>query len=203
MTETAPSAPAGRSRELDQLTIARAQRGEDAACRALLACYQRPVFALLGRVLGRTGQRGVIEDLAQETFLRAFRALPEFECGGPARLSTWLLTIATRLALDHLRRRPLLVLPLAAAAGQPAQERADDTAVRQAIGAAIADAVEGLAPEYRAAFVLREFHEMAVSEVAAALDIPPDTVRSRLSRARAALRTALADLYDDPSPRSP
>src|SRR4051812_48677387 len=103
-TSPMTSRPTSRARELDEPTLARAQMGEDAACRAFLGFYQRQVFALLGRMLGRVGQRGTIEDLAQETFLRAFRALPGFDRRGSARLSTWLLTIATHLALDQLRR---------------------------------------------------------------------------------------------------
>src|SRR5687768_15947133 len=105
--------PPGRAPELDELTLVRAQRGEDAACRALVTRYQRDVFALLSRLLGPAGMRGLVEDLAQETFLRAFRALPGFDRGGPARLSSWLLTIATRLALDELRRRRPHAEPLA------------------------------------------------------------------------------------------
>src|SRR5215470_592892 len=93
------------SRELDDVTLARAQRGEAAAWRALVEHYQRAVFALLSRMLAPSGRAALVEDLAQETFLRAFRALPAFDRGGRARLSTWILTIATRLGIDELRRR--------------------------------------------------------------------------------------------------
>src|SRR5690349_21305814 len=98
-----PDAP-GRRRppELDELTLARAQRGDEASCRSMVGRYQGPVFAMLGR---RLGSDGLVEDLAQETFLRVFRALPGFRPAGRARLSSWILTIATRLALDELRRR--------------------------------------------------------------------------------------------------
>src|SRR5262245_9009014 len=88
--------------ELDEVTLARAKRGDERACRAFVETYQRQVFALISRLLGR---QPLVEDLAQETFLRAFRALASFDPRGPARLSTWLLTIASRLALDELRRR--------------------------------------------------------------------------------------------------
>jgi RNA polymerase sigma-70 factor (ECF subfamily) len=108
-----------------------------------------------------------------------------------------LLTIATRLALDQLRRTSLLLVPLTAAAGEAARDRADEGAVRRGLASAIAVAVSGLTPEYRAAFVLREFHEMECSEIASVLKIDPDTVRSRLARARAALREALAEMRDD------
>src|SRR5262252_7490429 len=93
------------SREIDDVTLARAQRGEAAAWRSLVEHYQRPVFALLSRMLAPSGRATLVEDLAQETFLRAFRALPAFDHAGRARLSTWILTIATRLGIDELRRR--------------------------------------------------------------------------------------------------
>ena len=88
--------------ELDPGLLSRCQAGEQAALRLFVEHYQRAVFALLSRVLG---QRPEVEDLAQETFLRAIVALPGFAPAGPARLSTWLLTIATRLALDVCRKR--------------------------------------------------------------------------------------------------
>src|SRR3954447_21718894 len=96
-------APHHDERELDEVSLARAQRGDRAAQAVLVERYQRPVFALLSRMVGR--DRAAVEDLAQETFLRALRALPRFSLQGPARLSTWILTIATRLALDQLRRK--------------------------------------------------------------------------------------------------
>jgi RNA polymerase sigma-70 factor, ECF subfamily len=192
-----PPARAPERRELDPPTLARAQRGDEAACRALVACYHRAVFALLWRMLGPDGRGGLVEDLAQETFLRAFRALPGFDAAGPARLSSWLLTIATHLALDELRRHAPPTAPLEAASHHAADERTDIGALRRGLAVAITRAVEGLSPEYRAAFVLREFHHLECTEIAAALKIEPDTVRSRLSRARAALRTALAEIQND------
>jgi RNA polymerase sigma-70 factor (ECF subfamily) len=191
------SGRAPERRELDRPTLARAQRGDEAACRTLVACYHRAVFALLWRMLGPGGRGDVVEDLAQETFLRAFRALAGFDAAGPARLSTWLLTIATRLALDELRRHAPVLAPLEAASHHAAEERTDAGVLRRSLALAITRAVEGLSPEYRAAFVLREFHDLACEEIASALKIEPDTVRSRLSRARAALRTALAETQGD------
>jgi RNA polymerase sigma-70 factor (ECF subfamily) len=177
-------------RELDDVTLARAQRGEEAACRALVERYQRPLFALLGRLVGRE-RAG---DLAQETFLRVFRALPRFDRGGAARLSSWILTIATRLSLDELRRRP----PPEAALDETlaAPSRADETAERRALGAALARAVASLSAEQRAVILLREVHELEYEEIARALDVDLGTVKSRLSRARAALRAALGEQHE-------
>src|SRR4051812_49404701 len=119
------SQPAGHPKELDELTLKRAQRGEPAACRRLVETYQRAVFAILSRMLSPRGRRARVEDLAQETFLRVFRALPQFSPGGPARLSSWILTIATRLALDELAKTDRGA-PLDAAKHVDSGLRADD-----------------------------------------------------------------------------
>src|SRR5215470_7423239 len=115
--------------ELDDLTLARAQRGEQAAFRELVLRYQQRVFALLWRMLGARAERGTVEDLAQDTFVNVHRGLGRFRPGGPARLGTWILTIATRVALNHLRRAPVRVV--AGDAGGP--DTALAVAVRDAI----------------------------------------------------------------------
>src|SRR6187551_3259291 len=99
-----PAAAAVRASEpLDELTLRRAQRGDERAWRDLIARFQQPVHALIWRLLaGRARHRA--EDLTQDTFVRVLRALPRFDLSGPATLSTWILTIATRLALNELRR---------------------------------------------------------------------------------------------------
>jgi RNA polymerase sigma-70 factor (ECF subfamily) len=181
--ETAPA-------ELDDVTLARAQRGDTAACRALVERYQRPVFAILGRMCGR----GRAEDLAQETFLRVFKALAGFDRGGAARLSTWIVTIATRLALDELRRRPLRTVELDERL--PSTSRADESAERRALDAALRRAITDLGPEQRAVVLLREVHGLEYEEIARALEVDLGTVKSRLARARAALRAALEPVHD-------
>lgn len=174
--------------ELEPGLLARCQAGEPAALRAFVECYQRPVFALLSRIVGR---RPEVEDLAQETFLRAIRALAGFDAGGTARLSTWLLTIATRLALDVGRKRAreqrsdLVAEP--ASSSTPEHE-----AQRSQLRDAIASAIEQLPSDQRAAFVLAEFHGFAMEDIAAALQIPKSTAKTRLFRARAKLAQALA-----------
>jgi RNA polymerase sigma-70 factor (ECF subfamily) len=184
--------------ELDAETLRRAQRGERRACRAFVRRYERPVFALLSRLLGR--RASLAEDLAQETFLRAFAALPRFDPRGPARLSTWILTIAARLCVDELRRHAPAFEPLVAALETPGPSRADEQTRRRRLAARIDEALAELSPEYRVAFVLREFHELEYPEIAAALHIDRGTVKSRLSRARAALRAALTEAHDEVEP---
>jgi RNA polymerase sigma-70 factor (ECF subfamily) len=183
--------------ELDELTLRRAQRGEPAACRALVERYQRPVFALLHRMMG-SARRDRVEDLAQETFLSVFRSLGQFAPLGPARLSSWILTIASRRAIDELRRggEPPVELARDSEERLASPARADDRARRRDLGQRVERAVGELAVEYRAAFLLREMHGLEYAEIARALSIDLGTVKSRLARARAALRAALADLED-------
>ena len=185
--------------DLDELTLLRAMRGDRAAFRALVERYERPVFALLGRMLFRAaGREALVEDLAQETFVRVFRALPDFGADGRRNLSAWILTIAARLAIDELRRRPGVAEPLdRLALAVPAAGGADAGSERRRVAAAIERAVAALPPELRATFLLREVHEMDYESIADALRVDLGTVKSRLSRARAALRRALQGIYDE------
>jgi RNA polymerase sigma-70 factor (ECF subfamily) len=185
--------------ELDELTFRRAQRGDEEACRALVARYQRPLFRLLWRMLEQESDRQTVEDLTQETFLRVFDALERFSYQGPARLSTWILTIGTRLALNEARRRSRSpVVPVAEPdAGVPAAQQADETLRRRRLGRAIRQALAQLPPEARAVLVLREYHELEYAEIARACGIEAGTVKSRLSRARAAMRRSLSEVRDD------
>jgi RNA polymerase sigma-70 factor (ECF subfamily) len=181
--------------ELDELTLAHARRGDERASRRLVEAYERAVFALLSRMMvGR--ERALIEDLAQETFLRVFRALPSFRPDGPARLSTWILTIATRLALDELaRRRPSSIS--IDAAHQVAGPQDTDGVERQHLRRAILTALDALSADQRAVFVLREHHELDYEEIAHALQVDLNTVKSRLFRARTSLRQALFEVRDE------
>ena len=176
--------------ELDEVTARRAVRGEDAARRALVEMYQARVFALISRMLAGRG-RATTEDVAQEAFLHVFRQLPRFDMAGAAKLSTWILTIAARRAIDELRRRRPALLPELERAGGT---RPDDRALRREVLAAIEGALAELSPELRAAFLLREYHGLEYVEIARALEIDLGTVKSRLSRARAALRQRLQEV---------
>lgn len=184
--------------DLDELTLTRARRGDRQAFRALVERYERPVFALLGRMLFRAGRESLVEDLAQETFVRVFRWLPGFGADGRTNLSAWILTIAARLAIDELRRRQPQVESFDARAIDIASPTsADEPSERRRVALAIERAVDELGPEYRAAFLLREVHDMDYESIAEALRVDLGTVKSRLSRARAALRRALQGTYDE------
>lgn len=178
--------------EIDQVTLGEAVRGDRGASRALVERYQLRVFALVSRMLSGRG-RATIEDVAQDTFLQVFKQLRAFDPRGPAKLSTWILTIAARRSIDELRRvRPTLVPDLELVG----ERSADDRLLRKELLGAIEGALRELTPELRAAFLLREYHGLDYAEIATALAIDLGTVKSRLSRARAALRERLVEVRD-------
>lgn len=176
-----------RTEPLDELTLRRAQRGDERAWRELVERYQGAVHALVWRLLaGRARHRA--PDLVQETFVRVLKALPTWDLAGRASLQTWILTIATRLTLNELRRPEMTAI-----VAEPIVEANDPDRAR--IGAAIASAVAALPDAQRAVFVLREYHELEYTDIAEALGLDLNTVKSRLHRARATLRERLvADL---------
>ena len=189
--------PPAEEREVDEVTLARAQRGDEGACRALVLRYQDQLFRFLSRVHGPRRASGVVADLAQETFLRVFRQLPTFSNEGPARLSTWILTIATRVSIDHLRKRaPESVASERAEQALealPAPTHTDQDLESEEAAAVIAAAVAALPAEWRAVLLLRVEHDLEYGEIAQALGIQIGTVRSRLARARASVWQALAE----------
>ncbi len=178
--------------ELDDVTVRRAQRGERDAFRELVLCYQGRVFAFLSRSLG-VGGKDLVEDVAQDTFLDVFRSLPRFSPRGPARLSTWILTIASRRAIDARRRQPPAPMPLDEELHE-ASEGADHGARQAAVISAMERALDELAPEFRIAFVLSAFHGLEYREIAAALEVEVGTVKSRIARARVRLGQKLDEV---------
>jgi RNA polymerase sigma-70 factor (ECF subfamily) len=195
----APAPHQPRYEEIDRATLDRARAREPMAMRAFVVRYERMVFALVSRVLGPGPH---VEDVAQETFLKALRALPAFDPAGPARVSTWLLTIATRAALDARKRRsvPTTSLDAIDGAGAPADPATPETERRRRdVGRAIAQAAAELSEEMRAAFVLADVHGLTMAEIAEALSIPEATAKTRVFRARQRLREKLASLREEDS----
>lgn len=178
--------------ELDSLTLERARRGDPKAIAALVRFYERPVFALVGRLM--CGRRAAaVEDVAQEVFVRVVRAIGRFEPSGSARLSTWILTIATRACLNQLRgafrEEPMDALgEVAAEADVASPEAMTLDRERETL---VVTAMAALPEQMRAVLVLRAYHDLDYPEIAAALDLEIGTVKSRLARARLALREAL------------
>jgi RNA polymerase sigma-70 factor, ECF subfamily len=191
---TVPGVARAPLEELDRAALERCQRGDPVAFRAFVVRYQGAVFALLGRMLGSSG---ALEDLAQDVFWKAYRAFGSFDLSVSARPSTWLLTIATRVALDELSRSRPRFEPLERAAQLSAGESPERAAARRRLGRAIEAAALELGVEQRAAFVLFTFHDFSVEEIARTLACAPATVKTRLHRARLALRAALAAQHDE------
>jgi RNA polymerase sigma-70 factor (ECF subfamily) len=165
--------------------IARSQAGDQAAYGCLVQQYQRLVVS----VAYRQGlDLAEAEDVAQETFVKAWLALPKYQ---PALGSwrAWLCRIAVNLAIDRQRRqRPQVELDdRLPAGGRSVSEQAEADLQAQAVRRALAS----LPPASRAALVLSEYQGLSYAEIAAALDIPLGTVMSRLHYARRRLRELL------------
>ena len=147
-----------------------------------------PVLDLVTTSLDIHFLRRPIATDVEDTHVRVLRGLPTFDPRGAARLSTWILTIATRVVLNDGRRAVPTTLghdPAAPAAG------AEAGLARARLGAAIGAAVAALPTDQRAVLVLREYFELDLAAIADALDVEVGTIKSRLSRARAALREQL------------
>ena len=169
----------------DPLTaLALAARGGDAAAQAALV---RGTQAEVWRFTAALVDPGAADDLTQETYLRAFKALPAFE--GRSAVRTWLLGIARRTCADHLRavvRRRRLDARLAAQAWTDVPGQADPA---HRLGAA--DLLGRLGEERRTAFVLTQVLGMSYAEAAEVEEVPVGTIRSRVARAREELVAAV------------
>ena len=185
-----PQTQGGTPAPLDGALVARCRAQDPLAFRAFVVRYERMVFALLSRMLGHGPE---VEDLAQETFVRAYRAFPGFDPEGPAKLSTWLLTIATRLALDSRKRRRLDVRDIDEGVEASTGSTPELSLERRELGQAIAEAAAKLPDDQRAALVLAEMHGLSIAEIAEALEVPENTAKTRLFRAREKMRALLAN----------
>jgi RNA polymerase sigma-70 factor (ECF subfamily) len=169
-----------------------ARRGDRDAQSSLVATYQRPIFSVCYRMLGDASDA---EDAAQETFLKAFRALDAYD---PARpFSTWILSIAAHHCIDRLRRRRETVISLDALpkwrwkpVDTPDPER---EAVRADEAERIGRLLQTLPDDYRLVIVLRYWHDFGYEEIAAILGDTESAVKSRLHRARRQLAASLGN----------
>ena len=168
--------------------IYRAARGDAEAFRQLVEAYQTPAYRLAARMCGPDSA----EDVTQEAFLAAWRALPEFR--GDCRFSTWLYRLVSNAAIDCLRREKKhrdtgdvddLELP---DGGPSPQEQAERSDTRDAVRRAL----DRLSPEHRQVLLLRFMQELDYGEIARALNVSEGTVKSRINRAKSKLREVLA-----------
>lgn len=158
--------------------------------------YQRPVISLISKVLGEKGDRATAEDLAQETFVKAYLKLGTFDTS--RRFSSWLFRIAHNSTIDALRRsRQSLVTPQDPAEIQTladaAPSAAADPAETAALGRALEEALNTLRPEYRAAIMLRYEEGLPFEDIGHVLSVPESTARSYVHRARKELAARLTE----------
>jgi len=187
--------------ELDQELVRRVQRGDSAAFDLLVRKYQHRIAALIGRYISDWSE---CQDVAQDTFIRAYRAIGNFR--GDAQFYTWLHRIAVNTAKNHLvaqkRRPPTDDIEVGDAEQFDSGIRLRDTdtpdreLARQQMEQVVMRAVEALPEELRAAITLREVEGLSYEEIAQRMDCPIGTVRSRIFRAREAIDAELRPLMD-------
>lgn len=178
----------------DEDLVARSRGGDLDSFNQLILRWERPIFALAYRVIGREEDA---RDVCQETFLRAFRALPGFK--GQAKFSSWVYRIALNLCRDWMRRQrrtPTVQMPEGAdpeelaAEGGPA-ESIEDLVARRELSAVVAEAMALLPEEQRTAIILKEYHGMTFQEIADLQGCPLSTVKTRLYQGLSVLRRHL------------
>jgi RNA polymerase sigma-70 factor (ECF subfamily) len=189
-------------REVDRQLVERAQRGDKRAFELLVEKYQRKLARLLSRLIRDPGE---VEDVAQEAFIKAYRALPSFR--GDSAFYTWLYRIGINTAKNYLvamgRRAPTSTeVEAEAAEAQEGGELLRDintpesVLLSKEIGDTVNAAIESLPEELRSAIQLRELEGMSYEEIAKLMDCPIGTVRSRIFRAREAIAERLKPLLD-------
>ncbi len=194
-------------REIDQQLVERAQRGDKHAFELLVTKYQRKLIRLLSRFIRDSSE---VEDVAQEAFIKAYRALPNFR--GDSAFYTWLYRIGINTAKNYLvamgRRAPT-------STGMDAEEAEDlgesellqdvNTPENQMMSRQVAETVnltlEKLPEELRTAITLREMEGLSYEEIASIMNCPIGTVRSRIFRAREAISVQLKPMLDSSKDR--
>ena len=171
----------------DRDLIVRARRGAAAgdAFGELVARYQTSVFNVCYRLLH---ERGEAEDLAQETFMRAYDRLRTFDL--EREFGPWIRRVAANLCLNHLESRKVIV-PLDEERDADESQRPEATIVGRERSAQIRAALASLPPHYRVVIELRHYQELSYDEIAMELDIPLSDVKSHLFRARKLLAEKL------------
>ena len=189
--------------DADAQLVERVKRGDARAFELLVVKYQRRVERLIGRMVRDVD---LVPDIAQETFIRAYRALPQFR--GESAFYTWLYRIAVntaKKALVELKRDPLV----SEAARAPAEDGDETSRVEneltdgatpeamlasKQVAATVNAAIEALSDDLRQAITLREIEGLSYEEIAEAMNCPIGTVRSRIFRAREAIAERLRPL---------
>ena len=202
MSNTAPIPPPCDS---DALLVQRAVAGDQRAFELLVIKYQRRLQRLIGRMVRDSD---LVEDIAQETFIRAYRALPQFR--GESQFYTWLYRIAvntTRKFLQERKRSPTMSDRAVAsnedndetfwAVGEPSTDETPESVLAaKEVAAAVNSGLAALPPDLRQALTLREIEGLSYEEIAAVMDCPMGTVRSRIFRARELISAKLKPMLE-------
>jgi RNA polymerase sigma-70 factor (ECF subfamily) len=191
--------------DADALLVDRARRGDTAAFEMLVVKYQRRIERLISRMVRDSD---LVQDVAQETFIRAYRAMPQFR--GESAFYTWLYRIAINTAkktLVELKRDPL-VPESSLVRGEDGEETSrveneltdgetpEALMASKEIAAAVNSAIEALSEDLRQAITLREIEGLSYEEISDVMNCPIGTVRSRIFRAREAIAARLRPLLD-------
>ncbi len=191
-------------REIDLQLVERVREGDKRAFGLLVEKYRRRVIRLLSRMVRNPED---LEDIAQETFIKAYRALPQFR--GDAAFYTWLYRIAVNTAKNHLVARGKAMRTVSDHAVYDDDEP-DERLVAQdnntpesellskQVAIAVNEAVDALPEELRQAITLREMEGLSYEEIAETMDCPIGTVRSRIFRAREAISSKLRPILGTP-----
>ena len=180
----------------DDKLVKRAKKGDSRAFDLLVLKYQGRVAQLVSRYVSNAAE---VEDVTQEAFIKAYRALPKFR--GDSAFYTWLYRIAANAAKNHLvalGRRPTTDLALDDSESYEVpgrlkdNESPDEVIMGQQLEAVISQAIDALPLELKAALTLREFEGLSYDEIAEVLECPIGTVRSRIFRAREAIDQKVA-----------
>ena len=192
--------------DTDLLLVERAKRGEQKAFEMLVIKYQRRIERLIARMVRDVD---LVQDIAQETFIRAYRAMPQFR--GDSAFYTWLYRIAVntaKKALGDLKRDPLVTESSRASANDDDDETSriereltdgetpESLLASKEIAQAVSAAVEALSDDLRQAITLREIEGLSYEEIAELMNCPIGTVRARIFRAREAIALRLRPLLD-------
>jgi RNA polymerase sigma-70 factor (ECF subfamily) len=179
----------------DEELVARSISGDAESFNELILRWERPIYALAYRTIGREEDA---RDVCQETFLRAFRALPGFR--GQAKFSSWLYRIALNLCHDWMRRQrrtPVVQAPegvdlMELAASTEPSESIEDLVARKDLTRLVERAMARLPEEQRTAIILKEYHGLTFQEIADLVGCPLSTVKTRLYQGLIVLRRELA-----------
>ncbi len=194
-------------REVDLALVERVRRGERHAFDLLVIKYQRKIMRLLSRMIRDPAE---IEDVAQEAFIKAYRALPQFR--GDSAFYTWLYRIALNTARNWQAasfRRPATVTPVENEDGETFDQidglsdhsTPESLMASRQVAQAVNEAIDELPDDLRAAIVLREIEGMSYEDIASTMGCPIGTVRSRIFRAREAISAQLRPVMEDDSDR--